>query len=157
MSLVDATDPTVLHVDDDPALGRLVKTYLEREASGLDCTVTVETAPGTALARLQAADSDLDCIITDYEMPEMNGIEFLEAVRESHPELPVVLFSGRETAEIAPEIIESGLTDYLRKGAGTDQYTILLRRVEHAVDSGGRFDASDDVELGSVGLTSSHG
>jgi PAS domain S-box-containing protein len=147
------TDPrSVLHVDDDPDLGALVQAYLERESSELDCTVTTETDPEAALALVRSGATDFDVVISDYNMPEMNGIEFLRAVREVRPELPVLLFSGEETADIAPEIIESGLTDYLRKSADTDQYTMLIRRVEHAVESEGEFQTDPEVELDGVGV-----
>ncbi|MDY6817352.1 MAG: response regulator [Halobacteriales archaeon] len=152
MSLVDVTQPAVLHVDDDPALGDLVKTYLERETSEIDCTVTTETSPRDALATLRNDGQKFDCVISDYDMPGMNGIDFLDAVREIDPELPVLLFSGEETTDIAPKIIEAGLTDYLQKRPDTDTYTMLLRRVEHAVDAGGQFDAAEDTELSAVGV-----
>jgi len=143
----------VLHVDDDPALGELVQLYLERDAVGPDCTVRTETAPDEALEAIRAApDGTFDCVISDYDMPSMNGIEFVDALRESHPNLPVLLFSGEETARISAEIIRAGLTDYLRKGTGTDQYTMLIRRVEHAVESEGAFDAEAETELDGVGV-----
>ncbi|ADJ14551.1 response regulator [Halalkalicoccus jeotgali] len=145
---------TILHVDDDPALGGLVKTFLEREASGLECRVLSETSPVDALERLDDGEG-IDCVISDYRMPGMNGIEFLETVREDHPELPVLLFSGEETNAVAAEIIHAGLTDYLRKGMGTDQYTMLIRRVGHAVDSDGRFDPAAETELDGVGVVGS--
>lgn len=138
---------SILHVDDDAALGELVKTYLERDRSDIDCTVETETNPARALDRIAAEASSFDCIITDYNMPQMNGIEFVEAVRESHPTLPVLLFSGEETDDIAAEIIHAGVTDYLQKGFGTDQYTMLIRRVDHAIGSGGRFDPDSDSDF----------
>ena len=148
-----AGDPlAVLHVDDDPNLGELVKLYLEREESGLHCTVTTETDPDDALERIRSDDTTFDCIISDYNMPGMDGVTFLERVRETHPDLPVLLFSGEETNEVAAEVIQAGLTDYLRKGMGTDQYTMLIRRVEHAVDSDGQFDPDRDTELDGVGV-----
>lgn len=137
---------SILHVDDDPALGDLLKTYLERDRSDIDCTVETETDPTRALDRIAADDSSFDCVITDYNMPQMNGIEFVEAVRESHPTLPILLFSGEETDDIAVEIIHAGGTDYLRKGFGTDQYTMLIRRIDHAIDSEGRFDSETDTD-----------
>ena len=82
----------------------------------------------------------------------MNGIEFLTAVRESFPELPVLLFSGEETSDIAAEIIKTGVTDYLQKGFGTGQYTMLIRRVGHAVESDGEFDAEAETELDGIGV-----
>lgn len=143
---------SILHVDDDPDLGALVKTYLERDSSAITCSVTTEQTPEKALERITDPDTAFDCIISDYNMPQMNGVEFLTAVRESHPELPVLLFSGEETSEISAEIIEAGLTDYLHKGVGADQYTMLVRRVSHAVDSPGEFDPETELELDGVGV-----
>ncbi|WP_049986886.1 response regulator [Halobellus rufus] len=154
---MSATDEplSVLHVDDDPDLGALVKTFLERDGSGIDCTVATETSPTDALERIRDSESAFDCVISDYKMPEMNGVAFLEAVRETHPELPLLLFSGEATNDVAAEIIQAGLTDYLRKGLGTDQYTMLIRRVEHAVEGGGQFDPEAETELDGVGVVGS--
>jgi CheY-like chemotaxis protein len=156
-----ASQLSILHVDDDAALGDLVKTYLERD-DAVDCTVTTTTSPDEALALLRAddgetsetsltdAETDFDCIVSDYRMPETDGIEFLSAVRETHPDLPFLLFSGEETGDVAAEIVRAGVTDYLRKGYGTDQYTMLVRRVEHAVDADGRSDP--DAETAADGF-----
>jgi PAS domain S-box-containing protein len=144
------TSVQVLHVDDSEALGDLVRVHLERDESALDCDVTTVTSPTDALDRLE--NGDFDCVISDYNMPSMNGVEFLERVRERHPELPVLLFSGEEPDDVAAEIIEAGLTDYLRKGYGTEQYTMLVRRVGHAVDSDGQFDAATESQLDGVGV-----
>jgi PAS domain S-box-containing protein len=150
---MDAVDHlSILHVDDDPDLGALVKTYLERDSSDIDCSVTSEHDPEQALDRLSTSETAFDCIISDYNMPQMNGIEFLEAVRKLDPELPVLLFSGAEPSDIAAEIIQAGLTDYLRKGFGTDQYTMLIRRVSHAVNSDGEFDPEAETELDGVSV-----
>jgi PAS domain S-box-containing protein len=141
---------TILHVDDDPSLTSLVKTFLERDASPLECSVQTETDPADALDRIRA--ESFDVVISDYNMPELNGIELLTAIREEYPELPVLLFSGEETEDIAAEIIATGVTDYLRKGFSTDQYTMLVRRVEHAVDSGEGFDPEQETELDGIGV-----
>jgi CheY-like chemotaxis protein len=143
---------SVLHVDDDPALGELVKLHLERESAGPDYRVHSETSPEDALETIRSGSTEIDCVISDYDMPSMNGIEFVDALRETHPDLPVLLFSGEETNEIAAEIIRAGLTDYLQKGLGTDQYTMLIRRIEHAVESGGAFDPDAETELDGVGV-----
>lgn len=143
---------SILYVDDDPDLVALVKTYLEGDSTNVDCTVSTETSPTAALDRIRSADPDVDCVISDYNMPEMNGITFLESVRESRPELPLLLFSGEETNDVAAEVVRAGLTDYLQKGMGTDQYTMLIRRVEHAVEGGGQFDPEAQTELDGVGV-----
>jgi PAS domain S-box-containing protein len=143
---------SILHVDDDPAFGGLVKRFLEREGSALECSVTTEQNPARALDRIDSAETVPDCVISDYNMPEMDGIDFLTAVRDRAPELPVLLFSGERTDEIAVEIIQAGVSDYLRKGLGTDQYTMLIRRVTHAIDAEGGFDADAETTLDGVGI-----
>ncbi|AZH26572.1 response regulator [Haloplanus aerogenes] len=149
-----ASPLSILHVDDDAALGDLVKTYLERDDS-VDCTVTTTTSTDDALARLRADETDFDCVVSDYRMPGTDGIAFLHAVRETHPSLPFLLFSGEETGDVAAEIVHAGVTDYLRKGYGTDQYTMLVRRIEHAVDADGQFDPHAETAVDAIGIVGS--
>ena len=66
-------------------------------------------------------------------MPGTDGIGFLSAVRESHPDLPFVLFTGKGSEDIASDAISAGVTDYLRKGSGTDQHELLANRITNAV------------------------
>ncbi|WP_276273730.1 response regulator [Haloarcula litorea] len=146
-------DPlSILYVDDDPALCSVTKEYLERPTSRLDCTVLTETDPERAIDRVRSDDWTVDCVVSDYDMPAMDGIELVEAVRETRPELPVLLFTGTATDDIAPAIVEAGVTDYLAKGRGVDGYTMLLRRVEHAVDGDGQFDPEAETELDGVAV-----
>ncbi|MCD2202587.1 PAS domain S-box protein [Halobacterium sp. KA-6] len=119
-----------LHVDDDEAFGDLASTYLERVESRLDVTAVSTTTD--ALAHL--AEHDVDCVVSDYDMPEMDGIEFLEVVREDYPELPFVLFTGKGSEEVASDAISAGVTDYLQKESSTEQYTVLANRVQNAVE-----------------------
>ncbi len=67
-------------------------------------------------------------------MPNQNGIEFLHAVRDDYPDLPFILFTGKGSEEVASKAISAGVTDYLQKEAGTDQYTVLANRIRNAVD-----------------------
>ncbi len=119
----------VLHVDDDPDFGDLLATFLERETELID--VLSVTDPSEALDRL--AEGSFDCIVSDHDMPGRNGIEFLGAVRREYPDLPFILYTGKGSEEIASEAISSGVTDYLGKGTGTSQYTVLANRIENAV------------------------
>jgi DNA-binding NarL/FixJ family response regulator len=66
-------------------------------------------------------------------MPGMDGIEFLQAVREEFPDLPFILFTGKGSEAVASEAISAGVTDYLQKDTGTNQYTVLTNRVRNAV------------------------
>jgi len=120
----------VLHVDDQPDVTDLASTLLERENDRL----TVETAHDAEEGLSILAEAAIDCVVSDYEMPGRNGVEFLEVVREEYGDLPFVLYTGKGSEEIASEAISAGVTDYLQKETGTDQYAILANRIENAVE-----------------------
>ncbi|ACV12061.1 putative PAS/PAC sensor protein [Halorhabdus utahensis DSM 12940] len=120
----------ILHVDDEPDLTELAATFLERE----DDRIVVETASSAADGLDVLDDFAADCIVSDYDMPGRNGIEFLKAVRERHPELPVILYTGKGSEEVASEAISAGVTEYMQKEAGTDQYTVLANRITNSVE-----------------------
>lgn len=129
--LVRRTDTIhVLHVDDDPDIADLAATFLEREEERF----SVETATSATMGFDRLAESGFDCIISDFDMPGQNGIDFLKAVRETYPDLPFILYTGKGSEEVASEAISAGVTDYLQKTAGTDQYTLLANRVRNAVE-----------------------
>lgn len=121
---------SVLHVDDEPDFADLAADMLEREDDRF--TVTTAMSASEGLERL-AADN-FDCIVSDYDMPGQNGIDFLTTVREEYPALPFVLFTGRGGEEIASEAISAGITDYIQKKPGTEQYELLGNRILNAVD-----------------------
>ncbi|SEL69958.1 response regulator [Haloferax larsenii] len=124
-------DVRVLHVDDEPSLTDLVSVYLEREAGDVDLSVTTSASGADALDRLR--EEQVDCVVSDYDMPDIDGLEFLRAVRSEHPDLPFILFTGKGSEEVARDAFRVGATDYMQKDTGTDQYTVLANRVLNAV------------------------
>jgi PAS domain S-box-containing protein len=134
----------VLHVDDQQPLRELAAEALER----VDDDLTVHTAAsGDAGLEILAAEP-IECIVSDYEMPGMDGLEFLAAVRERDPEVPFILFTGRGSEQIASEAISAGVTDYLQKETGTDQYTVLANRIENAVEQRQNRQRLDELRQG---------
>lgn len=119
----------LLYVEDDHHFAEMAGIYLERED---DC-FSVDTVPDASRA-LERLDADIDCLVSDYNMPGMNGIELLEAVRETHPDLPFILYTGKGSEEVASEAISAGVTDYLQKETGAEQFTVLANRVMNAVE-----------------------
>jgi PAS domain S-box-containing protein len=129
--LVDSTDTVrVLHVDDNPEYTELTKTFLERHSERFH--VVAETSALEGMKRLREAE--FDCIVADYEMPTTDGLEFLELVREEHPDLPFILFTGAGDEALASKAISAGVTDYVRKYGSPDQYDVLANRIDNAVE-----------------------
>lgn len=119
----------VLHVEDNEFFGAVASDILQQEIT--DVTVHTETVPRDALVRLER--EQFDCIVSDYEMPGMTGLELLDAVRELAPELPYILMTGGGSEKTASEAISAGVTDYLKKGTGRRQFVALANRIENAV------------------------
>ncbi|MFC7057566.1 response regulator [Halovenus salina] len=121
----------VLHVDDDQSFVTLTPTLLTRESSQF--SVTTAASPTEGMTHLH--ENNVDCVVSDYDMPDTNGIEFLESVRAEFPELPFILFTGKGSEAVASEAISAGVTDYLQKSSSADQYTVLANRIENAVEA----------------------
>ena len=120
----------VLHVDDDPGITEITKSFISRERD--EFVVETETDPHEAIERIRSGEMRIDCVVSDYRMPQMNGLELLNAIREHDTELPFILFTGRGSEDIAAEAIASGVTEYIQKG-GTEVYPILANRIENVV------------------------
>jgi PAS domain S-box-containing protein len=118
-------------VDDEPDFAEMTATFLEREDDRFD--VEIATSPNEGLNHLKL--ESFDCIVSDYNMPTRDGIEFLKDVRDDHPDLPFILYTGKGSEEIASDAISAGVTDYLQKESGTTQYTLLANRIRNAVDN----------------------
>lgn len=120
----------ILHVDDDPGFADLTATFLER----VDPRFEVFTTNRVSDAVEQLHEADIDCIISDYQMPETDGLDFLRTIRDDFPELPFILFTGQGSEEIASEAISAGIDEYIQKSTSREQYTVLANRVDNLVE-----------------------
>lgn len=130
----------ILHVDDDADFLDLAREILERQVDLL----TVESVTSSKAGLDHLSRDQFDCVLSDYDMPGQNGLEFLESVRELDADLPFILFTGKGSEEIASEAISQGVTDYVQKKAGVENFALVANRVLNAVEQSR---SQEDAEL----------
>jgi PAS domain S-box-containing protein len=121
---------SLLYVDDEESFLQLTKRYIERGG-----TITVDTAESAEIALQKLKSNNYDAVVSDYQMPVMNGIEFLTVFRKEYPTLPFIIFTGKGREEIAIEAFEKGADSYIQKGGEPkSQFAELVHKVQAAVD-----------------------
>ena len=115
--------PRIVIVDDEELVLTSLSSFLSLETEYI---VTTFTSAEEALKHLQ--NSDVDLVMSDFLMPEMDGISFLAEVRKLKPEIPRIILTGYADKENAIKAInEAGLFHYLEKPWDNDNMLIVLR------------------------------
>ncbi len=146
----DGAEPiSVLHVDDDDAFADTLVTYLEEVVGGF--SVVHETGGSKAL---DAISPDIDCVVSDYQMPGMDGLSLLEAVHDRRPDLPFILLTAEGSESVARAAIEAEVTSYLPKRGGREGFERLADRIREAVsEARSRVSYREVFDKAGVGLT----
>jgi PAS domain S-box-containing protein len=120
----------ILCVDDEEAFLEVSKLFLEKTGD-----FQVLTAPSAPAALGLLSSNGIQAVISDFQMPEMDGIEFLKKVRATDKLIPFIMFTGKGREEIAAEAFENGADFYIQKGgeAGA-QFGELVHKIHAAVD-----------------------
>jgi|GEM_PF-449951 len=117
----------VLFVDDEPALLDIARFFLEKKGD-----IEVSTSPSGEGALSELKCKKFDVIISDYQMPGMNGIDLLKEVYGSG--IPFIVFTGKGREEVAIEALNRGAKFYLQKGGDPrTQFVELENMVRHLV------------------------
>ncbi|MDD1690907.1 MAG: PAS domain S-box protein [Methanoregula sp.] len=120
---------TVLYVDDEPELLEVTRAFLEQAG---EFEVRISTSAREVLD--SGTVPSCDAIVSDYQMPEMDGIAFLKEVRERFADLPFILFTGRGREEVAIEALNYGADFYIQKGGEPRaQFAELSNKIRYAV------------------------
>ena len=115
---------TVLVVDDDPAQRRILETVVGRDGyrvlsadSGADA-VDILTGP---------TGKDVACMILDLVMPDMDGMEVLEAIAPTHQELPVIVLTAHGGVETVVKAMRAGADDFVIKPVSPERLHVSIR------------------------------
>jgi len=119
----------ILVVDDEPAIVSTLKDSLE--ALGYQ-----SIGASNGKEALQVIENNgLDLVITDIRMPEKSGIDLLHQIKESHPDLPVVIITGYPLAYPPDKAMKEGADGYLAKPFRINQIDQLLAKILYNFDS----------------------
>ena len=110
----------ILIIDDEAPIRRVLREILENESYQVD-----DAATGMDALQL-IKEHDFDAVFCDIKMPEMDGIEVLEAIRKES-DVPVIMLSGHGTIETAVEAIKKGAFDFIPKPPDLNRLLITLR------------------------------
>ncbi|HWQ65577.1 MAG TPA: PAS domain S-box protein [Methanospirillum sp.] len=120
----------ILFVDDEKSMQDVIRVYLEESGA-----FHVDTVSSALEALQRISSTPYDVIISDYSMPEMDALVFLNKLRQSGDETPFILFTGKGREELVIEAFEGGADFYLQKGEDpVVQFVRLTERIHQAID-----------------------
>jgi len=120
----------ILHVDDDASFLEVSKEILSSESN-----FEVDTAESAEEAGRKMNSTSYDAIVSDYQMPNKNGLEFLKELRAQKIEIPFILLTGKGREEIAITALNLGADGYVNKQGNTETvYGELTHYIRQAVE-----------------------
>jgi DNA-binding NtrC family response regulator len=112
----------LLLVDDDPLIVNSLSEFLRLEG------YQVDSAPDGAMAVEMLAATRYNLVITDVNMPRTNGLELLRTIRNSYPDVVVLVITGYGTIENAVEAVKMGAFEYLTKPIIDDEIRVTIQK-----------------------------
>ncbi|MBN1763608.1 MAG: PAS domain S-box protein [Methanomicrobia archaeon] len=128
----------ILHVDDEPDVLISTKRFLERRNANFSIDGATSVEEGIELLN----SVDYDVVLSDYKMPGMDGLEFLDYLRQSGNTVPFIMFTGKGREEVAMEALNKGANHYLQKGGEIKSlYGTLAHVIKEVVEKNRTEDA----------------
>lgn len=121
----------IIFVDDDEDILHQAKTFLEDIYGELD--VHIESSAIDGLQKIE--EEYYSAVVSDYRMPEMDGLEFLEELRDRDNDIPFIIFTGKGREEVAMRALNQGADGYIQKGGDPKaQYVLLAQTIKQVVE-----------------------
>lgn len=115
----------ILVVDDSLVDLRLAMTILQK---GMECSIVEADSAEAALEHLATA-IDLDLVLTDLQMPGLNGLQLVERIRSDWPSLPVILMTAAGSEDIAAQALKVGAASYVPKRRLNDDLVSTVQKI----------------------------
>jgi two-component system nitrogen regulation response regulator GlnG len=117
-----ASKSVVWIVDDD----RSIRWVLQKAVEAADISVRVFESADAVISELEGSSPDV--LVSDIRMPGMDGLQMLSQVKESHPDLPVIIMTAYSDLDSAVSVYEGGAFEYLPKPFDVDDALELIQR-----------------------------
>jgi len=114
--------PSILIVEDEAKMRRLLELNLSEE--GFTTHAAADAEEGLKLLNREA----IDLVVTDFKLPGMNGLEFLQAIKRIDASLPVVIMTAYGSVESAVEAMKVGASDYVLKPFSLAEMALVIRK-----------------------------
>ncbi len=124
------TSHTILYIDDEPDLLRIGRLFLEKNQG-----LAVSTCESALDAIKILSTQPFDAIISDYQMPGMDGIQFLKYLRQNGDDTPFIIFTGKSREDVVIEAFNNGADFYMQKGGDPrSQFAELQNKIQYAIE-----------------------
>jgi PAS domain S-box-containing protein len=121
---------SILLVDDEELFLEASRQYIEQYHP-----FRIDTACSACIALEKIRSRSFDAIVSDYAMPQMNGIDLLRIVRETYGDIPFILFTGKGREEVIIEALDNGVDYYLQKGGKPGpQFAELCHKITTSIE-----------------------
>jgi len=121
----------ILHVDDNPDSREQVRWWLLHSTN----EVEVMSTGSAAQALRELKKNDYSCVLSDYDMPEMDGLELLSTLRSEDNHIPFVMLTNYCDDELIEAACRAGADGYCEKESALSQRFVLLNSIEQAIKS----------------------
>lgn len=116
----------ILIVDDDVLFLKLVEKFFKDW--NMPFEVILESSVTNAIEYIESNAKEIDLVVTDYHMPEMNGIEFTGECKKLLNETPVVLLTANKDRKVALAAIKKGVFDFIEKPFDNEEFQTVINR-----------------------------
>ena len=129
---MNQTAITILLVEDNPGDAFIIQQFVRQAAQKTNAQVQIVQVEQLEEARQQLVAAQFDVILLDLSLPDSHGIDTVTAVRDRAPHLPIVVLTVTSDEELALQVVQQGVQDYLVKGKFSAES--LLRSIRYAIE-----------------------